>query len=152
MLQDGRLNMDTASRCDVALRVVREDPNTIVVLSVDYFIQSLREVTIAYLQNSGLAPERIMTPAEAHDTFGETASALKILRDRGVNEVTVVSSWYHLLRICVIWRYLGFNGKIVPKASFETMNVFGCLAWEIGGFYKFASKILNEKYRHNPGT
>jgi uncharacterized SAM-binding protein YcdF (DUF218 family) len=135
----------------MALRVARGLPNATIVFSVDESIPELRDVTLRYFRNMGWPSKRILTPPAAHNTFGETKSAFDILKENNADSVFVVSSWYHIPRIWVMWRYLGFKGKIISYASLETINPWGSLAWEAMGFMKFFGKILLRK-TNDPST
>jgi uncharacterized SAM-binding protein YcdF (DUF218 family) len=97
--------------------------------------------TLNYLTGSGWPEYHIIEPADSHNTLEETRSALAIVRMHQTEEVTVVSSWYHVPRIWLIWRLLRFKGKIIFGASAETENLPGSVTWEIAGFAKLFFKI-----------
>jgi len=144
-IEAGALNKDSTARCTTALRVAHRLPDAIIVFSADESIPDLRHVTLAYLRNWGWPTERLITPATAHNTFGETKTAFSVLREHRTNSVIVVSSWYHMWRIRAMWRYLGFRGEIVCHASKETLDPVGSLLWEVKGFIKFFWYVLLRK-------
>jgi len=45
-----------------------------------------------------------------------------------------------------MWRYLGFRGEIISRASRETLNPVGSLLWELKGFIKFFWYIFFGRY------
>lgn len=142
---DGRLNKDSAGRCNAALRIAANHPNEFVIFSVDGTIPRLRDATLEYLRDSGLQQHKIVAPSEAHNTWGETKAALKILLMHRANEVTVVSSWYHLPRIWITWRFSGFHGPVTLVGSSEAQNPGASIRWEIKGLIKLFWQRLSHK-------
>ena len=41
-----------------------------------------------------------------------------------------------------MWRYLGFQGEIITKASSKATNPLGSLIWEAAAFAKFFKNII----------
>lgn len=142
MSPDGRLDETSAARCDTALRVANSfKDSAIIIFSVDWTIPNLRGATLRYLKDWGWPSKKMLSPPEAHDTFGETKAALRILREDDCEEVVIVSSRSHLWRIRAMWKYLGFHGTIVPCSSKDKHPIKAWL-WEIGAFAKFFKRRL----------
>ena len=138
----GRLNPDSAARCNTALRVVHSWPMPYIIFTADDTIPSLRRATLEYLEAIGWPLHRVIGPLAAHDTMGETKAGFQVLREMDMHRVIIMSTWYHLPRIWAMWRYLGFDGGISFKWSWRTKNLLMAILWEAAGFAKFLKNIV----------
>ncbi len=60
--------------------------------------------------------DTVTTETDAWGTFTESKSAEIEIKNQQISEVYVVSSWYHIPRIILIWKLIG-NYKIHPIAA-----------------------------------
>jgi uncharacterized SAM-binding protein YcdF (DUF218 family) len=137
------INADAKDRCIEAVWWGHRLPNAVIIFSVDRKIQNLRDATLDCVTKELRWPTyKMIVPERAHDTLGETKAAINELCRHGVEDVTVVSSWYHLPRICWMWRKLGFKGKIHCVASHTLTEAWFVFPWECAGFTKFFLRTL----------
>lgn len=141
--QNGMLNADSSDRCDVAMRVARKQGATII-FGVDEVIPGLRAATLNYLRKHGWPDSRLILNSKAHNSLGEAKAAIEVLRQYGVSQVTVVTSWYHILRVLCQWKLL-FRGSVRFTLAKRTLHPGASLLWEIAGFAKLLRILLQRK-------
>lgn len=108
------------TRCDKALEVARRYDGAIFVLGAGISAVGLRrhhaslaDEMAKYLESKGWSRENIITNPLGYDTVGETAAAIEAIELSSKGEITAiaVTSWYHALRVFLVWR-LGFGKKV----------------------------------------
>jgi hypothetical protein len=86
-----------------------------------------------------IMPEIVLAKVDAWGTIAETVAVAKELKERGITECYLVSSWYHLPRIILIWWRMG------------TFSVYVAIAWAmpvknlLTEWYKLFGTILLSK-------
>ena len=154
-VRNGKLNPDSAARCDKALEIAKSSRVSLIVFGVGYKIPDLAETTIAYLVNHGWSRERILWNPSGHTTLTETAAVLDTLTARQVASITVVTSWYHIPRTWLTWKLLekraGFDCLSAKfSASWQTslIRLPFSLAWEAAGFAKLFLQLTTDSLQN----
>ena len=101
-LVDGEMAEELTARCDAAAAAARTYPNTIIVCSGGATGLNNQQghteagMMKAYLtETCGIDPARIHIDETSQDTAQNATNTLAILRDRGVQTFTIVTSTYH---------------------------------------------------------
>ena len=123
-------------RCDKALEVAHRYDGAIFVLGAGISAVGLRrhhaslaDEMAKYLESNGWPREKIITNPLGYDTVGETAAAIEAieLSGRGEHTAIAVTSWYHALRVFLVWQW-GFGKKVsvVPCVTkdFHFLGIF----------------------------
>ncbi len=124
--QDGtQCGNETKRRCQTALHFIEKHKDKKIVLILAAGIRpdepdfpELKKVMEKYLEHQ-VDPAHVTILLAEKDGWGtiqETAAAAHLLKRIDVHEAYVVSSWYHLPRIFLIWKRLG-GFKIHPVSS-----------------------------------
>ena len=108
----GILSLDSADRGFAALRAANQYSDSVIIFGVDYIIPKLAETTLSWLAEHGWPKEKIIFNPKGHNSIGETLAAMEILKLHNAKEVTLATSWYHVPRVWMVWKFLGFTGKI----------------------------------------
>jgi uncharacterized SAM-binding protein YcdF (DUF218 family) len=67
-----------------------------------------------YLRNKGIPEESILLEVDGTSTYSELAATSRILRDRGLDSVLMVSDGYHSERLLAIADEVGLDGAVSP--------------------------------------
>ncbi len=128
---------ETRKRCERLVRFIKGNPylRYVIILSASGSAQPgqppLNKVMRAYLikifqsefagYKNLIAPEIICTTDSAWNTANESISAAHWFEQEQTSEFYVLSSWYHLPRICMIWNIYngGFTIHYIPAASYD---------------------------------
>lgn len=109
-LQNGEMTDELKGRCDAAAAAARVFPFSILVCSGgatgDNNPEGHTEAGLmkAYLtEKHGIAPERIFIDERATDTAENAVNTFSILREQGVESMTLVTSSYHQARAQVLY-------------------------------------------------
>lgn len=128
------LDRDTQARCQEALAAAREK-EAYIIFSVDKMsFPYLRELTIAHLRAKKQKTDpdcKLIEKPVAHNSRGETSSAIEILKEAKVDEVTIVSSWYHIPRLRMLWWMMGYRGKKNFRAATHATHPFRSVLREV---------------------
>ena len=107
---DGSVCDEGRLRCDLGLEMAKAIPNSFIVLGAgipEYaelnYVSSLAEAMAIYFANNGWPREKILINPKGYETVGETIAAYEAIKKSGKGPITVVSSWYHVFRIWLIW-------------------------------------------------
>ena len=102
-LMDGEMQPELVGRCETAAAVARAYPKTIIVCSGgatgDNNPEHHTEAGLikAYLvDNCGIEASRIFTDEEAMTTAENAVNTFRILQEKGVHSMTIVTSVYHM--------------------------------------------------------
>jgi uncharacterized SAM-binding protein YcdF (DUF218 family) len=68
----------------------------------------------AYLRDLGIPEESILLEVDGTSTYSELAATARILDDRGLDRVLMVSDGYHSARLLAIADELGLDGAVSP--------------------------------------
>ena len=128
------INDSTQKRCDLALQLARGFADPIFLLGAGLAeygythggFSSLADDMTHYLEGKGISKDRIVTNPIGYDTVGETAAAIEVMKLEGEAPVIAVSSWYHIPRIFIIWRW-GFKKPVTVRgcaAPFSFKTIF----------------------------
>ncbi|HVM77026.1 MAG TPA: YdcF family protein [Candidatus Paceibacterota bacterium] len=138
--KDGQLNIDSTDRCEVAVREAwRHADDSFVIFSVDDTIPDLRATTAFYLCPRLPREDCFIENPKASNSLGEAKAAMELLRQRNVRDVTLVTSWYHMPRVYLQWRLLGwrwFSHRITCRVSWKMQYGMESIRWEAKGFLK----------------
>lgn len=117
--KNSELGAETKGRCrKTAKRVLKTENRSHIILTAGIFPglkKPLAELMKDFLIGLGIEESRIISRGLAKNTEGEIDVAYRIVRERNFDQVEVVSSWYHLLRIWWYWRKKGIRVRVVPS-------------------------------------
>lgn len=151
LMENGELNPDSVGRCKAALRAAKRYSDSVIVYGVGYSIPQLTETTIAYLQKRGWPQNQLVVNPKGYNSLTEAEAAIEILNQHDAREVVVATSWYHVLRVWMIWK-LKFRGKVAFSVSWETASPIGSLLREVAGIPKSLLTILLQFVKALPST
>ncbi|MFA6322259.1 MAG: YdcF family protein [Candidatus Buchananbacteria bacterium] len=93
-------------RVEAGAYYLQNNPQSLVIASGGYSqfkedegAPTLAQVIADELRSLGVPPERIILEDRSISTYTQLLEVAKILRDRGINEATIISNEYHLPRI-----------------------------------------------------
>ena len=133
-LKNGEMTAELKGRCDAAAAAAMRFPDSILVCTGGATGSNNPErhteagLMKAYLADRwGIAPERIFTDELAMTTAENAVNTLDILREQGVEEMTIVTSTYHQRWSQVLFNALaaqyqqkeGYSAKIVGNYCFD---------------------------------
>ena len=89
------------------------------------------EVMASLCREAGVEDAALVLEDRSTNTFENVAFSAQLLRSRGLSRVLVVSDAYHLPRIKLCFRYLGFetHGSAPPAIAAPTTNARIARAW-----------------------
>lgn len=79
--------------------------------------------------------EIVLTEKDAWRTWYETRSILETLDEYDPDQITVITSWYHMFRVRKIWKLLAPHQQVQKVFVWYVPTLFSLL-WEIGGWTK----------------
>ena len=133
-LKNGGMTPELMGRCDAAAAAARAFPDSILVCSGgatgsnNPHHHTEAGLMKAYLsEQCGIAPERIWTDERARTTVDNAVNTFAILREQGIETMTIVTSAYHqrwgqVLYNALAAQYLqqyGYRAEIVGNFCFE---------------------------------
>ena len=134
-LENGEMQPELTGRCDAAAAAARSFPDSILICTGGATGENNpEEHTEAgemkkYLSNTkGIDAERIFTDAEAMTTAENAVNVFRILKEQGIESITIVTSDYHQMwsqvlfnGIAAIWKArTGYEVQIVGNYSWRT--------------------------------
>lgn len=143
------LNVDSAGKCDDAIRLASSFEDAFLVFGVGYKIPNLAETTVSYLSKRW-PREKLLHNPKGYTTWTETEAIIEELKKRGTKSAVVVTSWYHMPRTWLIWQILKKRMELECKIKFHSSwrtSIFRLpfsLLWEIAGFAKLFLQLAAE--------
>jgi uncharacterized SAM-binding protein YcdF (DUF218 family) len=131
--KDVDLDGDTYYRCLHALQLYREHGQPLIVVSggIDNShpdLPPIAQVMRDYLVHEGVRPEQVLVEPRAEDTHENAVESCRLLRQRGVEHVVVVTDACHMPRAVGCFRHEGMEVEPAPcnfrTASFK--NSWAC--------------------------
>lgn len=117
---DGSMPARLVERVEMAIELLKQFPEAICIPSggsvhTDY---AEADVMAAYLEEHGIDAHRVVRDAQAKDTVGNAIGVKKIMEERGLFNVTVVTSWSHIRRAALALELLSLseNGSLFVTA------------------------------------
>ncbi len=142
---------ETKRRCARFIKYALKHPDKEIILLLGAGIRTdipanpmLKHVMRAHLEfefrrHGILNVQIVLAKRDAWRTLFETMAIVEELRNFGATQVTVITSWLHMLRVSQIWKLVAPEYQIKKVRSF-TLPSIQSLAWELGGWVK----LLNE--------
>ena len=100
------------------------------------------------VQNCGIAPERIYIDESAMTTLDNAVNTFTILKNQGVDTITIVTSSYHQRRANILYETMAEILRKTEGVSITVAGNYGCEAQAPDGLDKFDARIaamqLNE--------
>ena len=117
---NGRPSPVLTARLDHALELWKQGLAPVIVVTGgkqpgDRFTEATASAN--YLLQHGVPDEKILREVQGKSSWESLAAAARILRDRGLNEVILVSDPYHALRIGGIADELGLTAHVSPTRT-----------------------------------
>jgi uncharacterized SAM-binding protein YcdF (DUF218 family) len=117
---DGRPSPVLIARLDHALDLWKQGLAPIIVVTGgkrpgDRFTEATASAN--YLLQHGVPDDKILREVQGTSSWESLAAAARILRERGLSEVILVSDPYHALRIGGIARELGLTAHVSPTRT-----------------------------------
>lgn len=81
----------------------------------DRFTQAL--AGYRYLRDRGVPDEQLLLEVDGTSTYTEMAATARILRNRDLSSVLMVSDGYHSMRLLAIAREVGLDGSVSPTST-----------------------------------
>lgn len=119
---DGRPSAVLASRLDHAVELYERDIAPVVVLTGgrqpgDRFTEA--SAGAAYLQKRGVPESALRLETEGTNSWESLAAAAHFLLEEDIDEVVLVSSPYHSMRVKAIAEEVGLEGVVSPSGNVE---------------------------------
>ncbi len=132
-LKDGEMQEELKSRCDAAAAAAQAFPDSIIVCTGGATGENNPEMHTeaglmkAYLVTEhGIAPERIFTEEEAMTTAENAVKTFAILREQGIETMTIVTSSYHQKWGQVLYNLVGALYQQEHQYSAEIVGNYSC--------------------------
>lgn len=114
---DGEPSPVLQGRLDQAVALYRAEHTPLIVVTGgnqegDRFTQA--QAGYRYLRDQGIPDEALLLEVDGTSTYTELAATARILRDRGLNRVLMVSEGYHSKRLLAIAGEVGLEGAVAP--------------------------------------
>ena len=144
-LQDGEMADELKGRCDAAAEAVRAFPDSVMICTGGATGTNNPEkhteagLMKQYLtENKGIAADRIFTDEQAMSTADNAVNTFRILKEQGIETITIVTSSYHQRRAHMLYylvaeyiRYTeGSPVELIGNFSFETENSANATGFE----------------------
>lgn len=115
---DGRPSPVFKGRLDHAFELYDEGLVKVIVVTGgkqqgDRFTEAFTGFT--YLRNKGVPEGALLTEVQGHNSWESIAAAARILREREMTDVVMVTDGYHALRVDAIADELGLNASVSPS-------------------------------------
>ena len=132
-LKDGEMTDELKARCEAAASAARVFPDSVLVCSGGATGDNNPEYnTEAGLMKNylagvcGISPERILTDESAMSTLDNAVNTFSILRERGIEAITVVTSSYHQRRANILYETLAEIVRETECISIALIGNYGC--------------------------
>ena len=132
-LKDGEMTDELKARCEAAASAARVFPDSVLVCSGGATGDNNPEYnTEAGLMKNylagvcGISPERILTDESAMSTLDNAVNTFSILRERGIEAITVVTSSYHQRRANILYETLAEIVRETEGISIVLIGNYGC--------------------------
>ncbi len=121
-IENGLPCPDACGRCDVAITVAREK-NAFIVIGVgsppNESHRLFSQAMVRYLVEHGWPEYRIIINPVGWSTINESKAAYEAIKHAGDGAIIVVSAWYHIFRVWLIW-LLGLKRVVKIRFSWKT--------------------------------
>ena len=129
VLENGEMQDELKARCEAAAKAAETFPDSILVCSGGATGENNPEghteagLMKEYLvQNCGIAPERVFTDESAMTTLDNAVNTFTILKNQGIDTITIVTSSYHQRRANILYETVA---EIVRKTEGTSIAVAG---------------------------
>ena len=154
-LENGGMRDELKARCEAAAAAAGAFPGSILVCSGGATGENNPEghteagLMKEYLvQNCGIAPERICIDESAMTTLDNAVNTFTILKNQGIDTITIVTSSYHQRRANILYETMAEILRKTEGVSITVAGNYGCEAQAPDGLDKFDARIaamqLNE--------
>ena len=154
-LANGEMQDELKARCDAAAAAAKAFPGSILVCSGgatgDNNPDGHTEAGLMkdYLvQNCGIAPERVCIDESAMTTLDNAVNTFTILREQGIDTITIVTSSYHQRRANILYETLAEVMRRTEGVSITVAGNYSCEAQAPDELEKYDARIaamqLNE--------
>jgi uncharacterized SAM-binding protein YcdF (DUF218 family) len=118
-VRDGQLSPAALRRVERAARAFHEQGSELVIASGGKRWQGVMEADVfrSGLLERGVPSERVLAERESLTTRGNARGVWRLLRERNVQRVGLVTCDWHMPRALRIFRYAGFDPIAVPAPS-----------------------------------
>ena len=128
-LENGEMRDELKARCEAAAAAAKAFPDSILVCSGgatgDNNPEGHTEAGLMkeyLIQSCGIAPERIHTDESAMTTLDNAVNTFTILKNEGIDTITVVTSSYHQRRANILYETLA---EVIRKTEGVSVTVAG---------------------------
>ena len=153
-LADGEMTDELKARCEAAAAAAKAFPDSILVCSGgatgDNNPERHTEAGLMkdYLtEQCGIAADRIFIDEQAMDTVGNALNSFEILKEQGIEEITLVTSDYHQRRANILYTALAEFIRETEGYSVVLTGNFSCEAdapWESDRDAQIAAMQLSQ--------
>jgi uncharacterized SAM-binding protein YcdF (DUF218 family) len=130
-VRDGRLSAAAARRVERAARAYREHGAPLVIASGGKLWQGVIEADAftRALVELGVPAERVVCERESQTTRGNARGVARLLRERGVVQLGLVTCDWHMPRALSLFRQSGLEPVALPALSPPASRGRRCLRW-----------------------
>ena len=147
-LENGEMRDELKARCDAAAAAAKAFPGSILVCTGGATGENNPEghteagLMKEYLvQNCGIAPERVCIDESAMTTLDNAVNTFTILKDRGIDTITLVTSSYHQRRANILYETLAEIIRKTEGVSITLAGNYSCEAQASNGLERFEARI-----------
>ena len=157
-LSNGEMTEELIGRCDAAVAAARAFPDSILVCSGGATGQNNPEghteaglMKVYMSEKGGIAPDRILVDENAMSTTENVINTMKMLKERGIETITVVTSSYHqqrgqslfLLASAISERDQGWSVSVVGNFCYPTDTGANKMTGEAGITLMQMNELMN---------
>jgi vancomycin permeability regulator SanA len=154
-LENGEMQDELKARCEAAAKAAETFPASILVCSGGATGENNPEghteagLMKEYLvQNCGIAPERVYIDESAMTTLDNAVNTFTILKNQGIDTITIVTSSYHQRRANILYETLAEVMRRTEGVSITVAGNYSCEAQAPDELEKYDARIaamqLNE--------
>ena len=154
-LKDGEMTDELKARCDAAAAAAEAFPESVLICSGGATGENNPEMHTEaglmkeyLIRTGGIAAERIFTDESAMSTLENAQKTFAILKEQGIEEITVVTSSYHQRRANILYETLAEMIRETEGTQITVIGNYGCEREAPRGILKADARIaamqLNE--------
>ena len=147
-LENGEMRDELKARCEAAAAAAKAFPGSILICTGGATGENNPEghteagLMKEYLvRNCGIAPERVCIDESAMTTLDNAVNTFTILKDRGIDTITLVTSSYHQRRANILYETLAEIIRKTEGVSITLAGNYSCEAQASNGLERFEARI-----------
>lgn len=136
---DGRPSKRLQARLDRGVELYKNDLFHYVIVSGGTGREGLNEAVVMkrYLEEKGIPAENIIIDQNGNNSYMTAQNTKTIMRDMGLNSVTIITQFYHITRTELAFEKVGLENVYTAHANYYEMRDIYSLFREFFAYYKY---------------